>query len=139
MGKIVIFDIDGTLAKMDGRKPYEWSRVGEDKPNFAICKILQMFDCCCSPYEIVIFSGRDEICREETENWLHKNGISFKELYMRPKGDIRKDSIVKKELFDNNIKDKYEVLAVFDDRDQVVEMWRKELGLTCLQVDYGNF
>jgi hypothetical protein len=28
---------------------------------------------------------------------------------------------------------------VIDDRNQVVDMWRMELGLVCLQVDYGDF
>lgn len=59
------------------------------------------------------------------------------ELLMRPKKDNRKDSVIKKELFDK-IKDKYNIQYVFDDRDQVVEMWR-ELGLTCLKVADGNF
>lgn len=137
--KIVIFDIDGTLAKMNDRSPFDWSRVGEDKPKIPIINILKMFTCCCSSYEIFLFSGRDEVCREITENWLYENGIEFKQLFMRSKGDIRKDAIVKKELFNNHIKGKYEVLAVFDDRQQVVDMWRNELGLTCLQVAEGNF
>lgn len=58
---------------------------------------------------------------------------------MRPKGDMRKDSIIKKELFEAHIKDKYYIEAVFDDRNQIVDTWRKEIGLTCLQVNYGNF
>ena len=36
------------------------------------------------------------------------------------------------------VKDKFNILAVFDDRDRVVDMWRS-LGLTCLQVAYGKF
>ena len=81
--KIVIFDIDGTLAKMEGRSPFDWSRVGEDKPNKPIVDILNMFTCCCSTYEVFIFSGRDEVCRELTENWLHDNGIQCKALFIR--------------------------------------------------------
>ena len=57
---------------------------------------------------------------------------------MRSTEDNRKDAVVKREIYDNWIKDKYNVLAVFDDRNQCVDMWRG-LGLTCLQVDYGNF
>lgn len=37
-----------------------------------------------------------------------------------------------------NIKDKYNVLGIFDDRQQVVDMWRS-LGLKCFQVEPGNF
>ena len=57
---------------------------------------------------------------------------------MRKKGDHRKDSIVKKELYEEHIKNRYEVLCVFDDRNQVVDMWREE-GLLCCQVYYGDF
>lgn len=46
---------------------------------------------------------------------------------------------VKRELFDKYVRDRYNIVGVFDDRDQVVHMWRKQLGLTVLQVDYGNF
>ena len=38
----------------------------------------------------------------------------------------------------NHINGKYNVLGVFDDRDQVVSVWRS-LGLTCFQVNWGNF
>lgn len=139
MQKIVIFDIDGTLAIRKDRSPFHWAKVGQDLPNQSICKILNLFNCCCSSYEVILFSGRDEVCRKETITWLQNNGIHFKELYMRARGDIRKDSIVKKELFEKYIKDKYEVLAVFDDRNQVVDMWRNELELICLQVAEGDF
>ena len=57
---------------------------------------------------------------------------------MRKNGDSRRDSIVKEEIFWNDIEPKYNVLAVFDDRDQVVKMWR-ELGIKCFQCEYGNF
>ncbi|MFN8577784.1 MAG: hypothetical protein U0354_13080 [Candidatus Sericytochromatia bacterium] len=52
--------------------------------------------------------------------------------------DMRKDSIVKKKFLLTHIKDKYYIEFILDDRIQVVDMWR-ELGLTCLQVDYGDF
>ncbi len=69
--------------------------------------------------------------------WTHKNEKVI--LNMREAGDMRKDSIVKKELFDQHIRGKYNVRMVIDDRDQVVDMWRNELGLTCLQVAEGDF
>ena len=57
---------------------------------------------------------------------------------MREEGDRRKDNIVKYEIFNKFIRDKYCVNYVLDDRNQVVEMWRK-LGLRTLQVADGNF
>ena len=57
---------------------------------------------------------------------------------MRSKGDHRSDTEVKKEIYDKYIKDKYNILCVFEDRDKVVKMWRDE-GLLCNQVYYGDF
>ena len=76
--------------------------------------------------------------KKVTEDWLKKNGIEYDKLLMRVTDDVRKDSIIKKEIYENNIKGKYNVSLVLDDRNQVVEMWR-DLGLTCFQVADGNF
>lgn len=70
--------------------------------------------------------------------WLEANNIGYHELLMRNKDDNRKDSIIKKELFDKHIRGRYDVMFVLDDRNQVVEMWRS-LGLKCLQVENGDF
>ena len=57
---------------------------------------------------------------------------------MRNDFDERKDVIIKREIFEQEIKDKYNVMFILDDRNQCVDFWRK-IGLTCFQVDYGNF
>lgn len=75
---------------------------------------------------------------KKTEKWLRGNDITYGMLLMRPEGDIRKDSIVKREIFENYIRDYYNIQFVLDDRNQVVEMWRS-LGLKCLQVAEGDF
>jgi predicted kinase len=135
--KVVIVDIDGTLATMKNRSPYDWSRVGEDEPAKAVISAVHaaaQFN-----RRIIIMSGRDESCRKITEDWLTKHlGVSWHELHMRPEGDNRKDNIIKYELFNKYVRGKYQVDYVLDDRDQVVKMWR-ELGLACFQVNYGAF
>lgn len=140
--KAIIVDIDGTIAEKGDRSPYDWAKVGEDKPKTHIIQIVECLRR--GGHRIIFLSGRDEVCREQTQDWLRQHiNLSiipnWVELYMRPKDDMRKDSIIKKELFEKHIKDKYYVVAVLDDRQQVVDVWRKEIGLTCLQVDYGNF
>lgn len=135
--KAVIFDVDGTLAKMNGRSPFEWDRVDEDLPKTEIISLAKMYKN--SGYKLIIFTGRDGVCLELTKSWLDKFEVPYDDVFIRPKGDQRKDSIIKKELFEENIRGKYNIDLVVDDRDQVVKMWRTELGLTCLQVDYGNF
>ncbi|MEN9613474.1 MAG: hypothetical protein RLZZ628_4288 [Bacteroidota bacterium] len=138
--KAVLVDIDGTVAQKSARSPFEWSRVGEDTPKKNVIHVVQSLKA--SGYEIIFFSGRDSVCRQLSIDWLklHFNwqDTDF-QLFMRAENDSRKDSIVKKELFEQHILGKYYVDLVIDDRNQVVEMWRKDLGLTCLQVDYGDF
>lgn len=131
-----IFDIDGTLAKMNGRSPYDMTKISTDIPNHNITMIARIISK--SGLPIIIVSGREDSCRDETEDWLINNNIPFNELFMRKTGDNRNDAIIKREIYDLELKDKYNILAVFDDRNRVVDMWRS-LGITCLQVDYGNF
>jgi predicted kinase len=134
--RAVMVDIDGTVALMVGRSPYDESRVHEDRPNTAVITAVRAMH---SAGHLVLFcSGRTEACRTETENWLrHHVGIPFEALHMRAVGDARKDAVVKAEIFDRHIRGAYDVVAVFDDRNQVVEAWRA-IGLTVFQVAAGN-
>ena len=133
----IICDLDGTLALLNGRNPYDASTAAMDLLNKPIADILKryQFDC-----HIILVSGRKSIYKGQTTVFLVKHDLITEKtkLYMRGADDNRKDAIVKKEIYDRYIKDKYYVKFVLDDRDQVVEMWRKE-GLTCLQVAEGNF
>ena len=136
---VALFDIDGTLALSPHRSPYDFSRVSEDQKNVPIVLLAERIakhSC-----RVIFVSGREETCRKDTEEWLKKN-INLDgqdvELHMRPEGDRRKDVIIKKEIYEREIKGKYNVWLVVDDRNQTVEGWRA-LGLTCLQCDEGNF
>lgn len=131
-----MFDIDGTLALMGKRSPYDWDKVDLDELNEDVADTLACLSM--AGHKIIIMSGRDSVCRDKTEAWLKKHNIRYDALYMRPEGDMRKDSIIKRELYNNHVKGFYNVLGVFDDRNQVVELWRS-LGLTCFQVAEGNF
>ncbi len=132
-----IFDMDGTLALMKDRSPFDWARVGEDELDMAVGATLKAL-ATVDDINIIIVSGRDIVCQPETEAWLKKYDLDYDMILMRPEGDTRKDSEIKKELYENNIKGKYNVLGVFDDRDSVVSLWRS-LGLKCFQCDYGTF
>jgi len=133
----VLVDIDGTVALMADRSPYDWSRVGSDAPNPAVIAAVRAMHA--AGHAIVFCSGRDEVCRPETEAWLELFvGVPHEALFMRPLDDSRKDAIVKREIFDTRIRDRWRVIGVFDDRQQVVRMWRA-LGLTVFQVAEGDF
>jgi predicted kinase len=134
--KATIVDIDGTLAiNNSGRSPFHWNRVNEDDVNEPVADYVRHR---IKNSNVLIVSGRDSVCRDLTIKWLYENNIPFNALFMRQQGDNRKDSIIKKEIFDNFIKDKYNIELVLDDRNQVVEMWRS-LGLTVWQVNEGDF
>lgn len=132
-----IFDIDGTLAHITegGRSPYDGDRVCEDVVDEPVAQLLKHLE---MTYRIVIMSGRDEQYRAATEQWLVDNFIPYDSLHMRPAGDQRKDHVVKLELFDEHVRNTYNVLGVFDDRNRVVEGWRG-IGLKTYQVAEGNF
>lgn len=74
----------------------------------------------------------------ETIEWIKSQGLKIYKIYFRKEKDNRNDAIVKKEIYERNIKDKYFVEFVLDDRNSVVKMWRS-LGLLCLQVWDGDF
>lgn len=126
----VIFDVDGTLARMDGRSPYDWKRVGEDKPNLQVIHLLDLFRN--SDKRILIFSGRDGSCFQETTDWLRKWEIFYDELHMRPEGDTRKDVAIKEEFYDNCRK-RFNIEYVVDDRPSVCRMWHTK-GICLLKV-----
>lgn len=133
----VLVDIDGTVALMNGRSPYDMTRVGEDLPNAAVIAAVRAMHA--AGHGVVFCSGRDDSCRAETQAWLELYvGVPYEALFMRAQGDSRKDAIVKREIFDTEIRDRWRVVGVFDDRQQVVRMWR-ELGLTVFQVAEGDF
>lgn len=135
--KAIICDIDGTLAHMQDRDPYDYDKVDTDVVDKTIKEILRTFYST-SEYAILIVSGREDTCKQITERWLGKNYVMYDELFMRKHGDYRPDEVIKKEIYDKHIKDKYDVEFVLDDRNKVVKMWR-DLGLKCLQVAEGDF
>jgi hypothetical protein len=130
----VIFDVDGTLALRGDRGSFDFSKVKDDLPNKPVIQIAQALT-----VPIIIFTGRDDICEIDTKDWLHGQKVPFIDMFIRETVNNEKDSIVKKRMFEENIRGKYYVDFVVDDRQQVVDMWRKELGLTCIQVNYGDF
>lgn len=133
----IICDIDGTLAIKGSRKPFDYSRVHEDAPNLPVIRVVRHFawnDC----YTVLIFSGRDEECRPQTERWLRQHNVPHDFLFMREHKNNEQDAIVKRRIFDQEVRGKFYVDFVLDDRNQVVDMWR-EIGLTCFQVAPGDF
>lgn len=135
--KAIIVDVDGTIAKMAGRGPFDWSKVLEDEP---IQEVIDIVNAQRALYKVqpIFVTGRDGKAYEDTKKWLIKYVDSAPILYSRTEGDMRRDSIVKEEIFNEHIKGKYYIKFVLDDRQQVVDMWRA-IGLRCLQCAKGDF
>lgn len=135
LSMVVIVDIDGTLAHMDGkRKPYDWHKVGVDEVDAGVAHLVDAIKCI-DYAKVFIFSGRSDICKPETEEWLERHDIEYDILAMRPHALLQeKDVFIKREMFEQHVRGKYNVLFVVDDRPQVCRMWRDELGLRVLQV-----
>lgn len=137
----VIFDIDGTLADMHGedggrlRGPFEWDKVGGDRVRSHVAQAMHGVMSLSSPPDIILLSGRDSVCRNETDEWLDSNNLYFTSLYMRPEGSYEKDTKIKEEMFWEHIAPYYNVECVFDDRPVVCRMWT-DIGLNVVNV--GN-
>jgi predicted kinase len=131
----IIVDMDGTLAIIGDRSPYDVSRCDLDFPNLPVLETVKKWQ---DDTTIIIVSGRTDDGQEKTETWLKKHGVKYQHLYMRKTGDMRKDSIIKQEIYDRFIQGKYNISFILDDRQQVVDMWRS-LGLIVFQVAEGDF
>lgn len=141
--KAVIFDVDGTLAKMVGRSPYDLENCDTDIINPMVVELARSYFR--DGYAVIVVSGRESGTKDDeikykvmTRKWLTDKFIPFTEHFQREQGDSRGDMIVKEEIFWRDIAPYYDVKLAVDDRAQVVEMWRR-IGVECWQVDHGDF
>jgi len=126
--KAVIIDVDGTIADMNGRKPYDWNKVDQDLPRKEVISMIHgIIEEGVTP---IFLSGRDAVCKDKTYTWIMDNVMSgcvpenggF-HLFMRSEGDMKKDTIIKKELFDSYIRNNFNVVSAIDDRPCIVRLW----------------
>lgn len=142
--EIVIFDIDGTLADVSERiihvkkKPKNWNAFFQGmSQDIAIHSMVRLCNILyASGIKILLCSGRNEVHRSQTVQWLAQQGVNYHELILRHDGDMRSDTVVKREMLAGI--DRSKILFVVEDRSRVVEMWRSE-GLVCLQCAPGEF
>ena len=147
MKQAYIFDIDNTLSDCTHRlchlqsDPKNWDSfygsIDDDKPIKSVINVAEALDK--AGFSILLVTGRPDNLMIDTVGWFKWNtNLKIGGLFFREKGDHRPDTEVKKELYETQIKDKFEVLGVFEDRDSVVKMWRS-LGLKCFQVAEGSY
>lgn len=130
----IIVDVDGTLAHIDSNNPrnvYDASRAHEDILDDAVANVAGM--AYQNGYRVIILTGRKRMHLQVTKEWLDINGVNYDEIHTRKDDDNRKDTIVKREMYQAFVEGKYKVKYVIDDRPSVCRMWR-DLGLKVFQV-----
>lgn len=137
-----LVDIDGTMTRHPGGKPVtrplDCDDLHEDQSNEPVIRLLEALDHT-GLFQFIFITARPEEWREATEKWLARHvGVEWGRLFMRDVGDGRPDTVIKLEIFDREIRERYNVVGVFEDSDRVASMWRS-LGLTVFQVAEGDF
>lgn len=146
MKGVLFCDIDGTVADLAHRrvyvatKPKNWSAF--EKTIHLDSPIQPIIDAVYTLYNagwtVVMCTGRGAQNKAVTEKWLEDNGVPYHAMYTRAFKDYRRDDIIKEELLAQARADGYDPDVVFDDRNQVVDMWRR-VGVHCVQVVAGDF
>lgn len=121
MKECIIVDVDWTLAQKWDRDIYDDSKLYLDTVIEPVKYFVNKY-----PEKIFIVSWRSDSCKEQTIAWLEDNWVMFNEIYMRKEWDNRCDTIIKREIYEEFIKGKYNVFAVFEDRKRVKRMWVEE-------------
>lgn len=152
---LYIFDLDGTLALIEHRLKYVQRKVDEqdwdsfyaecisDAPNRPVIETLNALRT--SGNDIWVVSGRSDSVRVQTIEWLIKytelqtNELTDQTLIMRPHKNHTKDTELKSQFYSQMQPcDKDRLVAVFEDRNRIVKMWR-DFGVACFQVAVGLF
>src|ERR1035437_1232417 len=128
-------DIDGTLSNMGKRSPYDWDKVDRDNLNEIVAEQVKFHKSL--GRKVFIVSGRDESCRKMTEDWFTFYGVEYDELFMRPKDNYEKDTVIKRRIYENEIKGKYNLLCAYDDRRQILDLLF-DLGIYTFSCNQGN-
>lgn len=141
----IIVDLDGTLADIRVRlkhlsgKKKDWNSFNKtietDELHEWCREIIKRFYV---DHHIILVSGRTDDLKTQTLDWLKKYDVPFHELHMRKSKDFRPDNIIKLEIFENEIREKFKIIFVIDDRQKVVDMWRAQ-NLVVLQCAPGDF
>ena len=114
-----------------------FSLVGDDEPIKEMVDLFKIFQVRGDMYTVVA-TGRSSVCTDDTMGWLDKQGVHPDKVLFRREGDHRPDFKVKFDMLTTLMSEGLKPNIVFDDRQQVVDMWRKE-GIRVCQVAPGNF
>ena len=133
----IVIDMDSTMCFNTSKRPWYGPGSTEgmitDIPNKGVVDVVKAMQD--ADYHIIVCTGRNEAQREVTEQWLKGHYIEPTEIYMRSDYDYRKGVEIKEELI-NQILQKYNITAIFEDCEPIVQKLR-DMGLTVLQPNKG--
>lgn len=140
----VIIDLDGTLTSTAWREHFlagrhrDWpgffAGMGRDAP---VQPLVDLVAWASTHATVVLLTGRPDDHARVIRRWLADHGVVYDRLLMRPGGDRRPDTDVKREIYRRDIAPRHDVRFVIDDRPSVVEMWREEGLYVLTAVDPG--
>ncbi|MCR6624239.1 MAG: hypothetical protein NDF58_06695 [archaeon YNP-LCB-024-027] len=147
--EVAIFDLDGVIANVSGRIEKALRELGKenlkelsrkdrrrfweiflnpellelDKPRMDIIDYMRKIKD--KGLRIIIVTGRTIKQKNETLKQLSSWGVPYDEIYFRMAGDLRKDSIYKREVVKLLLRRGYNIVEVWEDSDEVIRELRK--------------
>ena len=144
-GPAVIVDLDGTLSDAAGRQHFlerprkDWQAFfdacGDDPVIDEIARLLDLLD---PALTIVLLTARPVRIRDLTLGWLHRYGLRWDLLVMRPARDYRSSPDAKRVAVEQLRAHGFELRLAFDDDPRNVSMFHAE-GIPCVYLHSGYY
>jgi len=134
--KAVIIDVDGTLADVSsirhflardkGSKDFHafHSASIDVPPHDHVVRMLREFKR--DGFAILVVTARSEMWLWHTLLWLDENAIPHDQIFMRQKGDMRADFLVKSDILRKIRFSGFSVQHAVDDNPSVIALWESE-------------
>lgn len=135
--KVIIIDLDNCLADDEWRIPFiEWNKVSGAE-RYHQYHMLAAFDKAANKevllpkfHNTVIFTARPTFYAAPTTEWLRRNHVQYKHLFMRNNRDTRKSFQIKETMLNALLQDpvngvaKEDIVMAYDDHPAIIDMYR---------------
>ncbi|MFB8026917.1 MULTISPECIES: hypothetical protein [unclassified Streptomyces] len=139
---LAVFDLDGTLADSGHRQRFvegrrrDWERFFSAAPQDPpLEEGVRMVLASAQECEVVYLSGRPERCRQDTLDWLERQGLPRGDLHMRRDADRRPARRTKLEILER-LGRRREVRVLVDD-DELVCDAAERAGFTVVRARWA--
>lgn len=129
---VIVCDIDGTLTLDQKSK-----KLNQEEINIAIAHILDAIKII-NYAKIILITKRDMSLETQTKDWLELNDIEYDFIVFNTDLD-KSESALKIEFIEQQVIDKYNILAWFDDNTEVCNILRDVYGINVMQTGDPNY